>query len=287
MVKFIFEDSEESPSSKLLKSCYDGADIYFSGGGNAEKIQRVIDNCLEEDKECKIIVFFDLPPNNRSVYVNYEALLARLLENYTNVYVIPIMCIEFYLLKFLLDYRYIILTEEQQELTENLIFNFDYKNSHVQEFINKNAYRINSLEHAYKELLRELVNKSKCMLNKQEAQSNTFHGKFYVEDCSCDKKFCKIDCRDNLGLKAERFYSELPIFILKDKEHKKLFSTFQIDYEQVSLDTLFDDICTQFTLICESMEIDAPLIMRYTMDNSTPAVMRCCENRSCQKMEIF
>lgn len=265
MIKYIFEDSEQSPSSKLLRSCYNGDNIYFSSGGKANKILQVVNNCRMKDEKCVIVIFFDLPPNNRYTYINYEVLLDKILtEGYVNVYVIPIICIEYYILKFLIGYNYLVPTDKQKELIKNLITGFDYKSEVVQKFVNKNSYRKNSLEHVYKELLKELAINSKCMLNKQSTENNNnFYGKFYKENCNCDRHFCRINCNDNLSLKAERLYSKLPGFVLIDETHRTLFSKMDIPVVHISLNELFDIIHRQITIICESMDVTVPLMMRY------------------------
>lgn len=41
MVKFLFEDKYDTPSSVLLKSSYNGDNILFAGGGNSSNMLRL------------------------------------------------------------------------------------------------------------------------------------------------------------------------------------------------------------------------------------------------------
>ena len=166
MIKFLFEDRCDTPSSILLKSSYNGKNILFAGGDNASNMFKHIKEYKDSNKDDLLIVFFDLPPNSEDTYKNYEKLLEALLDNnYTNVYVVPIICIEYYILKFIVENKYLIVDDKNIELVNNLVLSFDYNNKEVIDFVEKSNYRKESLEHVYKELLTFLVAKSKCMLN--------------------------------------------------------------------------------------------------------------------------
>lgn len=64
VIKFMFEDNDEMPSNILLKSSYNGSNIYFTGGGNASNVFREVEKCKQSYQNCPIIIFFDLPSNN-------------------------------------------------------------------------------------------------------------------------------------------------------------------------------------------------------------------------------
>lgn len=146
---------------------------------------------------------------------------------------------------------------------------FDYDNEEVARFVNYSDYRKNSLEHVYKELLTFLVFKSKCMLNYTQHDSsgcivtNSYHGVFYKSDCICDRKFCRLNCNDSLKEKAERLYTELPIFDVLNDEHESFLSSLGIEVKGTDFKRLFDEVLSLFDEICKSMNIPKPLIMRY------------------------
>lgn len=270
MIKFLFEDNYDTPSSVLLRHSYNGDNILFAGGGGSSNMFKAIEECKNASKDITIIAFFDLPPNNEKAYRNYEALLERLLESdYTDVYIVPIVCIEYYILKFLIKNKYLMIDNKYVELVASLITSFDYNNKMVKEFVNINNYRKSSLEHVYKELLTFLALKSKCMLNytphdnKGHIIDDSFHGVFYKRDCTCDRKFCKSDCHVSLKEKAERLYAELPIFDVIDNEHRNFINSLDITVKGKSFKRLFDEIELFFDKICKSMSIQKPLVVRY------------------------
>lgn len=178
MIKFLFEDNLNTPSSILLKSSYNGKNIHFTSGNLESNILNKIESLIDENDNCTLVVFYDLPPNNKVIYNNYERPVDRVIENnYDDVHIVPIICIEYYLIKFLVLYNYIPINNKNIELINNLVISFDYTNSSVINFVNKDTYRKNSLEHVYKQLLSYLI-KSKCMLN--YSKTNNLYGIFLI-----------------------------------------------------------------------------------------------------------
>lgn len=59
--KFVFEDNDATPSSKLLKDCVNGANIYFSGGSGSV-LKKAISIQSPGDT---IYIFYDVSPNNK------------------------------------------------------------------------------------------------------------------------------------------------------------------------------------------------------------------------------
>lgn len=85
----IFEDSEYSPISVLLKNSINGSDIFFSGSdlkllGLALEKMEIYDN---------VIVFIDVVPDNDTLVTLYSSLVSALRE--TNCIVVPLFCIEY------------------------------------------------------------------------------------------------------------------------------------------------------------------------------------------------
>jgi hypothetical protein len=271
MIKFIFEDSDNTPSSKLLKSCYNGDNISFSNGGKASKIFRLIKRYKELDASCTIIVYFDLPPNNKFVYTNYELLIDFIDdENFDKVYVVPIICIEYYIIKFLVINNYVKLKETDIGLINNLINNFDYSDVIVKDFIESSSYNSKSLEHVYKSLLSRLASRQRCLRNSFNylesgiIDDSSLLGKFYIMDCCCERKYCKPNCTGYLSDKAERLYIELPIFDVIDNNHAVILHNLGIVFKSKDLESLFNDVILFFNSISESMGIEVPYIYDLT-----------------------
>lgn len=263
---FIFEDSDSSPCSLLLKSSYNGSNLRFAGGSNASNMLRAIENCISEGHE-DIIVFFDLPPNNSHTYNNYERLLEGLeAKGYFNVRIFPIICIEHIILQMLNRYGYLVVADKNEDLVKNLISGFDYQDTAVQSFIVGSSYDKDSLEHLYKHLLSTLA--SKCMLNKFKRKSNGeidingISGVFYIKDCDCDRKYCKPSVTDSLELKAERMYTELPVYDVVDSSHTALLDKFGINSTPVNIPTAYEITIDFLNHVCDSMGIERLLIDR-------------------------
>ena len=93
-IKFLFEDNEQTPSSILLKNSYKGADIYFSNGSSLilSKVKE-LRKIFNDD----IYIFYDLVPDNEVTVKGYTDLVRALKLNYSNVYVLPIICIEYFI----------------------------------------------------------------------------------------------------------------------------------------------------------------------------------------------
>jgi hypothetical protein len=270
MIKFIFEDSDNTPSSLLLKSCYNGDNIHFSNGGSAISLFRSIKKCKESDLSCTVIVFFDFPPNNIHAYNNYEYLIDYIDNSgYTNVYVVPILCIEYYIIKLLVEYNYIDIRNNSISLVNNLIKDFNYNSSFVQKYISS-KYNSESIEHVYKSLLSDLASYNKCCKNSfrynkdNSINTSAVDGKFYINDCNCERKFCKKNCTDNLVCKAERLYTELPIFDIIDDSHIKLLSELGISTKLKDLGELYDDLIIFFDNISKRLGVETPYIYDLT-----------------------
>lgn len=265
MRKFIFEDNDSTPSSLLLKASYNGDNIIFANGGCAANILKSI----ERYKDCELIVFFDLPPNNEHAYRNYEKLVDIVIDREYNVHIIPILCIEYFILRFLIQCHYLPVGEKYVELVTDLVFDFNYSSNYVQDFVRVNSYRSASLEHVYKDLLITLTNKSKCMLNciQHDKSGNivydSHYGIFYTADCKCEPKFCRINCSAKLQEKAEQFYTKLPIFCTVNNSHATYLNKLGIKTKEENFESLYDDVIMFFEKICSSMDIAGPLIVRF------------------------
>ena len=95
----IFEDAENAPISQMIASAYKNQSevmLYFTGG-----------NSVLRDKLCEIydagnqyIVYIVLVPDNYTTIKEYR-ILRKIIRrrNFKNVYVLPIICIEYYVMK--------------------------------------------------------------------------------------------------------------------------------------------------------------------------------------------
>lgn len=237
-LKYIFEDkliadNRDKDSSKdkyipisfLLKSCYNKNNIYFSEGNMllSGKLRRIY-NTTDI-----FIIFIDTIPNNNSTIGLYRKLVERY-EEKSNVYVIPILGIEYFVVNCLVNYSYI----ERSKLLDELLLKGELNLTKAR--FNKNATELN-LEKVFKELIK--TEGLKCMRNETKRTKNEVDsyksedfldndlGSFYLRDCCCSD--CSIECTDSLALKAERLYSELPVIEIVDDKHESLMKKYSIN----------------------------------------------------------
>ena len=229
----LFEDNENTPSSKLLKKSMYGNNIMFSGSNSllsreAEKLK---------SKGNNVIIFIDLAINNHRTKQLYEDLSDKY-EDDEHVLVLPIICIEYYILKMLCSHGFlefkVFQTEEIQSLLQSFVVDI------TGESIDK------SLEKQYKHILSEIGNKKHCYINK--TPNNTLRGQFYSCGCPCNKSYC-TDYRDaSIDYKAESLYSTLPVFFV-DEAYRKHFKSLglNLDIQGTTLKDAFNELVRLYT----------------------------------------
>ncbi len=255
-IKLLFEDNENSPSSILLKHSMHGDSIYFSGGVT-QLLSKLKSIYTAQDT---VFVMHDMSPNNRWTIKFYDGFVQEIKSNqqkYNGVYIVPIVCIEYYLCKFLNKYGYLyIKNSELSELVKAIVDEpFDY--SRVPSNILNITKLRNSLEKMYKYIVKNQA--MICMHNNFEYDKvtglriNTLSGIFYDRDCSCKDIYCRIQSKDNLEIKAERLYSLLPVFAISSAE---LLNQPGIDTENMDIQTIQNEMQRVYNEICRSMGIN-------------------------------
>lgn len=235
MYTFVFEDSPDSPSSKLLMSCYNGKSIHFTNGN---LLARAKINDLLNKGHTNIVLFLDVNPNNKSTVTLYNSLrISRELEErWRNVIIVPIICIEYYIALMCKFYNYFDEMQLQRPTIQHLVGCFEWNRM-------PNFVKGKSLEKIYKRLFEANDKCQACLIN----HSNS--GLFYLEDCKCN------DCTSNgtsLLKKAEQLYTCLPAFEVIDGRHKALLQKFGISSKTIQLSEIqikqqkfYDNICAQ------------------------------------------
>lgn len=260
-VKFVFEDGENTPSSFLLKQSHHGKHIYFSNG-----VSQLLSKALEIKEPSDIVcMFYDVSPNNRKTVKGYELLVETLRQNadsMKDMFVIPIICIEYHICKvlYLNNWLYAI-DPAEMALVQNLVAEFNYDDLPVD--MKGDDYVATSLEHAYKNILSRL--KMRCLHNSFEYSGDSkvrkvpsIRGQFYEKDCVCDRKYCKIDCNETLKAKAEKLYCSLPVFAVDDDFHRNLLVSLGIHPVVLSAEDIILERKIFYDKICHNMKL--PLI---------------------------
>lgn len=235
---FVFEDNENTPSSKLLRENIAGVRFCFSNGAYLVA-QLVEDLCNEEgSSDYEILVFIDYVPMNYYTYDTYMTLLDIKEEFYwkknTKIYVLPIVCIEYYILKMLSSFYEFDIPERFSDLYDSLIIDLSFDHAVLKEFT--------SLEKAYKFLLQH--SKKRCMINKNSENEVKIEGYFYKYDCvDCRRRLC-VNKKNLVVLKekAMHMYTSLPVFKIVSEEQKKYMEELGISFEYNSVEEVVEEL---------------------------------------------
>lgn len=257
-VKLVFEDGEDTPSSILLKQSCHGENINFSNG-----VSQLLEKAVSiKDSDDIVYMFYDVSPNNERTVKGYEMLVDTLKQNkelYKNMYVVPIICMEYCICKTLERYGWFWTNSaKESEMIEKLIIAFDWNG--VSDEIKSDVYVGVSLEHAYKSIVANL--RLRCLHNSFEytgaskvRKAQSLSGMFYEKDCKCERKYCPIDCRDKLEVKAEKLYCSLPVFPVETDEHKKILSKLGINTKKMSKEDIKMERRLFYKKICDNMHL--------------------------------
>lgn len=233
----IFEDNEKSPISGLLHSCIAGEHIIFADGNKSVECE--IKEHLNED----VIAFFDVPPNNWSVVSEYYRLVEEF-EIYENVWIVPIICIEYSVLQMLIHFGYaqdILLRRIQTGFTKE-----GYANNLKDMDDGHRKKAVGSLEQYCKQLL--ITSKIQCLSNKMQDRK----GAFYKADCDCVGE-CPLARKEVRKIKAEQLYVSLPVFYVRDIEHRQILESLGVELGDIlsynemicKRKNFFDGICEE------------------------------------------
>lgn len=254
-VKFVFEDGENTPSSILLKNTYNKNNIFFSNGSSAVLRKA----CSVQNSGDKVYIFYDVAPNNAKTVNGYNMLVQNIrINNIKNMYVIPIICIEYYICYMFYTYGYLMISDKNSQVyIDNLLINFDWQNLINQ--VKLNTYQTESLEHMYKSLLA--MTKKACQQNSFKytngvRDTNSRKGIFYEKDCACDLIYCPIKCRDDILLKAERLYTMLPVFAIESDQHKEYLHNNGIVIRERANSDIKKSRQEFYNNICKSMNVN-------------------------------
>lgn len=186
-MKIIFEDSSESPISKLLLGSSVGKDMIFYSG--SRRIPRVIKQVLRTDE--LVVLYVDVSPNNESTVETYRHAF-RLAKQNCRILLVPIICAEYVLLRMLVHYGYITeLCSKDRKL-------YDFIDRYVLCNSESSRYEKESLEKICKHVVEKHL--PECLQNKKHRP-----GKFLCGNCECDE--CTLSNRgytDGFTEKAER-----------------------------------------------------------------------------------
>lgn len=252
-MKIIFEDSNNAPSSVLLRNCFLGDSIIFSEG--CHNIPEYIEGYIESDD---IVTFVDLVPDNMSTINFYNDLVSEYRDfiERNKLMICPILCIEYVILKMLLTYGYL------NDATVIDAVALDFNSSSIKDLVARDKKASKTMEKLMKSILVDISSKSgkRCLRNSfkysningvMTRRMDSRFGIFYESDCLCDMHRCAIDVRNALKIKAEELYVSLPVFITGGSEHENFIKSIGVNFEDNSIEeasSIFKDF---YDLLCD------------------------------------
>lgn len=234
-VVLLFEDSDKAPSSYLLKGSGFGEHMEFSQGA-----RKLLSKAVELRNGGNIVyAFYDLVPNNAKTISRYDDMLGWMRDKsfYYDIYLVPIICIEYYICRYLYAHHLFVVSNSLNSLIEHVVATFDYAG--VPEKYRRESYTGSSLEHMYKYILEE--HKMQCFHNHFKYSSDgkirdceSISGIFYERDCVCERKFCRVNCTEKHQVKAEKLCCELPAFFIGGSNHEKRLKELGLFFQETS-----------------------------------------------------
>lgn len=256
MYAVLYEDLETAPVSQALKCLEDGTvKMCFSGGAN--NLLEILCRYLNAEK---VVIYYDLPPNNTVVCKYYSTLVRKVIELHKNAYVIPVLCTEYAVLKSLIsakDFKQAVYQQLYMCLVEDFKWNEAVKLMYRTNMM-KNG-KPKSLEKVYKELLANV--KYSCLHNKGQL------GLIYQTGCvGCKRietvnewEFCNYSLKGitqkEVGM---RIYTNFPVFI-KTMVTEQYCEEYSYTYESICLDNAVKEQIHQYRKMCNVMGV-VPLV---------------------------
>lgn len=203
-MQYIFEDNENSLLGKLFRKAYPESvvkNFHYTKGNS--KITKYITTTLKPDEE--ITVFIDMPPGNPDVVSIYRK-IGELTVEYTNLMVYPLLCMEYYFLKFIQDSH---LVTMRQWVDICLSFGLMSETSPPILESEDEVTDYTTYENFCKLVSRKAL--AQCarigVLSKQEDRNRPF----FTEDCLCKTRFVNSQCQYwSCTDKSEAFTRQLP-----------------------------------------------------------------------------
>jgi len=203
-VHYIFEDHPSNMLATLFREGYsvEVAHNFHYTKGNG-KIFSYIQKHFKEEED--IIVFLDMPPGNSGVVDVYDSLLS-LSRTYTSLVIIPIICMEYYLL---LSVRKSHLVTVSNWVDTCLQFGYAGDTS-PNILVGEDPQKNLTFEKFCKLVTRKAL--AQCLRVGTLSQSEDRYRPYYYEDCICGTQHVTHNCLQCTRKdKARALISALPI----------------------------------------------------------------------------
>lgn len=195
-MQLMFEDSREAVISKFLCKAYGDSDsckeLEFLGGDTG-LVGKVEELCM---KDSLYVVLVDVVPDNNATIRAYLD-LNEYCMSVNNICVIPIPCIEYFIIKALGDRS----VDEVNQIFEGR----HVRETELVQKILRGRYK------SFEIYCKKVVDHKLLPCQKK-------NGRYYTQDCICNKPLRGVDCINiNLHEKAVNVIKKLPVFVYSGK----------------------------------------------------------------------
>lgn len=182
---YIFEDNYESDISKLFRIAYneDITNKFIYANGNCNIINIIKQKIETEDF---IVVYLDMIPGNRSCYDVYKAIRKMSFKNEYRIFVLPIVCSEYYFIKSI--------SNEEHLLNREKALNCVNKIPHL-EVLKESSDDVKRYCKNFEKYCKWLIkygSLKECIKPYNKIEDK--YGQYYVKDCKCNDK--ESECID-------------------------------------------------------------------------------------------
>lgn len=234
----VFEDKSSDLLSLLFKQSYNKevSDKFIYSGGNGNIYKKAV-NCLSTTSD-RVFVFLDTVPENKSIFDIYRSLLLLSREYPKRLFVINIVCAEYYFIKSISNSNLITSKDGLDIILNRMPF-------HTSSLISTDKDRsfAKNFEKFCKLFL--MKNVKDCAKHSrgsvEENNINELYGDYYTKDCSCFPECNKISITDkSISLLSE--YPCIPsdsnikdVVLLDDERIISLHRSLVDDYNKMAI----------------------------------------------------
>lgn len=185
-MKYIFEDKADDVLSILFSNAYTqkAKNNFVYAGGNSEAVSAALSLVQNED----VSVYLDMIPGNTECARLYKILSREVQLGLTHkLYVFPIVCSEFYFIKYLAGFTDVFKSFDNVNICLN---KGDYRKSML--YANGNKACKNFEKFCKYIIIHDVPDCIRHSRRLDNTYNNGVYGKFCTEDCNCSN--CSLSC---------------------------------------------------------------------------------------------
>ena len=201
MIRFLSEDSQDSPFVTLFNKAYGGTAFLEGVGSNIELKRRARKYAKRGDQ---VVIYFDMVPDNPSLFGLYQSLLELYTVSELDVVILPIVCAEFLFIRSVVGVEGTIV--DSTDLLSILSKSMDYNSLAVTKLPGVREKQFSSFEKVCKLFCARCFKEGCCAVSDGYTRVSS-ERKYFADDCKC------VDCvtRFTLSEKAILYRDQLGV----------------------------------------------------------------------------